>query len=107
MRQIAAVFAFAIIVACKAANSESAATVDPARATDAFMKLIVADKVDEAFKTLRANWPMPSNELDTLTMQTVQQRNLAAPRFGKPLGYTLIREEKLSDFAVRYPVNAD
>lgn len=70
--------------------------------SNAAMELIVEGKVEDAFALLAPNWPLPQNELAALTMSTIQQRNLVESRFGKSLGYQLVREENLSDFAVRY-----
>jgi hypothetical protein len=85
------------------AGAADLSTPAEARAlAESAMKLIVADKINEAFDLLKAQWPLPANEIDTVVLKTVQQRNLAQPRFGKSLGYVLIKEEKVTDLAIRY-----
>jgi hypothetical protein len=90
-------------VACTAAEPASLKTLVEARAVmDQAMALVVKDQVDDAFSQLRPYWAVPSNEIDTIVLKTVQQRNLASPRFGKTLGYGFVKEEKVGDFLARY-----
>jgi hypothetical protein len=85
-----------------ASAADLSTPADTRALAEAAMKLIVVDKINEAFDLLKAQWPVPSNEIDTLVLKTIQQRNLAQPRFGKTLGYAFIKEEKVTDFALRY-----
>ena len=57
------------------------------------MELVAADKIDEAFTKLKAYWPLPANEIDTIVMKTISARNAVGDRYGKTRGYTFIREE--------------
>jgi|SRR5688572_21104340 len=85
------------------AGAAQFATPEAARkATDAAMALIVKDDVAGAFGLLRTYAPLPANEFDVLVQTTIQQRNVVAPRFGKSLGYVFLKEERVSDFLIRY-----
>ena len=78
-------------------------TTDDTRSlTDAVMKLVVADKIDDAFGQLKLYWQLPANELDTVALKTIAMRNTVAERFGRPQSYELVREETAGDFLVRY-----
>jgi hypothetical protein len=91
-----------LLFACSARASDLSTPDDAKALADAAMRLIVSGKIDQAFDLLRPQWPVPSNEIDTVVLKTIQQRNLAEPRFGKTLGYTLTAEEKVKDFGIRY-----
>jgi len=85
------------------AQAASLANITDARAlADSTMALVVAEKIDDAFALLKPHWPLPGNEIDTLVLKTIQQRNVMEPRFGKSLGYVFVREDRIADVAVRY-----
>jgi hypothetical protein len=97
------VLALTLLQCLGVANSAEFASPEAARkALDSTMALVVKDDISGAFKTLRSYWPLPANELDALMQATIQQRNLASPRFGKSLGYVFMQEERVSDFLLRY-----
>jgi len=66
------------------------------------MKLVAADKIDDAFGMLKACWPLAANELDTLVLKTVAMRNTVGDRYGPTTGYAFVREDAVGDFLVRY-----
>jgi len=91
------------LIACGTAGaSDLASPSDTKELANSAMRLIIADKINEAFALLKPHWPMPVSEIDALVLTTIQQRNLVAPRFGKSIGFELVHEEALSDFAIRY-----
>ncbi|MCL9806164.1 hypothetical protein NAT51_11560 [Flavobacterium amniphilum] len=53
------------------------------------------------FKELKPYWPLPDNEMTSLEDKTVQFMELLQSRFGKVEGVSKIKEEKISDFAIR------
>ena len=86
-----------------AAKVQALKTTDDARnLTESVMKLVVADKIDDAFALLKPYWQLPASELDTVVMKTIAMRNTVADRFGRPTAYALVREEPVGDFLVRY-----
>jgi hypothetical protein len=100
MKRMRILLACLAVFGCTAGTSGPGA-IEPKAVADAAMRLVVADKVDEAFAVLKPHWPFPQNEFDTIVLKTIQQRNLLGGRFGKPLAYELIGEEKLSNFGTR------
>ena len=102
MRRTLAVVAILVMFGCGAGASDLSSAAEAKALADSAMQLIVSDKINEAFDLLRAQWPIPSNEIDTIVLKTIQQRNLVEPRFGKTVGYAFVKEEKVSDFFVRY-----
>jgi hypothetical protein len=63
--------------------------------------LFSQNKVSEAFAELTPYWPMPQNELDNLEEKTIQYLNILDGRFGGKIDGLKIREEKISDIAIR------
>ena len=58
-------------------------------------------KYSDFFKELKAYWPLPENEMISLEDKTVQFMELLQSRFGSVEGVSKIKEEKISDFAIR------
>ena len=91
------------VIASGVRAAEHLTTESQARAlAESAMKFISGDKINEAFAVHTPHWPMPKNEIDTLILKTIEQRNVVEPRFGKARGYIFVREEKLGDFVLRY-----
>jgi hypothetical protein len=57
--------------------------------------------MDGIATVVKPYWPFPEDELETLVVQTAQQRNLLAKRLGKSLGFTLVRREIAADTFLR------
>lgn len=81
------------------------------------LKRMVAGDYKGGFDLLKPYWAVPSNEVDTLIIQTMSTRSLVKDRFGKSLGYEFIAQkragksflqivaiEKLERTAIRYSV---
>ena len=58
-------------------------------------------KVSECFKQLSIYWPMPQNEIDGLQENTIKYLNIISERFGKAIGTLKIKDETISDIAIR------
>ncbi len=56
----------------------------------------------EAFDKLKQHWVLPAAEIDGIALKSVALRDTAAERFGKPLGFALVREDKVGDYIIRY-----
>lgn len=59
------------------------------------------NKIPEAFQTLEQYWPLPKNELDALQEKTIKYMNILENRFGKQIGYIKVKDENISDIALR------
>jgi len=81
------------------------------------LKQFVAEDYKAGFELLKPYWVAPTNEIDTLVMQTISTRNAVRERFGKSIGYEFISQqhagksflrflaiEKLQYTAIRYSV---
>lgn len=89
--------------------------VDAKALAEKTMAKFVAEQYKEGFDFLVPYWNAPKNELDTLVMQTIQQRSTVKPRYGASIGYEFIGMksvghsllkltyvEKLENTALRY-----
>ncbi len=70
-------------------------------------------KISKSFEEMKYYWPIPDNEVDDLEQKTTKYLNILEDRMmGKPIGYEKIKEEAISDFAIRetymvkYPISA-
>jgi hypothetical protein len=93
-----------VVTACSSASGAgSFTTVEAARNNiEDAMASVVAGDLNAAFTKFRNYWPMPAAEVSALLEKTIDQRRRLALRFGKPLGYELVDEDKVGDFLVRY-----
>ena len=69
---------------------------------DSTMGLIAADKISTAFEKLKPHMLMPATEVDDLVLKTIKVRSALADRYGPITGYAFVREDKASDFLIRY-----
>lgn len=73
--------------------------------TQNFSKQIVSlfkeNKISQSFEELTPYWPMPENEIESIEGQTIKYLNLIEQRFGKSIGEFKVKNETISDFAVR------
>lgn len=63
--------------------------------------LFQENQVSKAFGTLTPYWPMPLNEIEAIEEKTIKHLNLLEQRFGQSIGYVKIKNETISDIAVR------
>lgn len=59
------------------------------------------NKIPESFQILEQYWPLPKNEMDALQEKTIKYMNILETRFGKRLGVSKIKDENISDIALR------
>ena len=101
MRFVLSALSLLVAGVCWADSATLGNSADIRKVTDAALNLIAEGKIEEAFAKLAPYWPMPENEVSTLVLKTVQQRNLIEPRFGRTLGVEFIGEDRAGDFGVR------
>jgi hypothetical protein len=72
------------------------------RVAETIITQIEMGKEDEAFKQLKAHWPLAPGEIDDLLAHTKDQRKLVKERFGQPLSVEFIRTEEVGSSLVRH-----
>src|ERR1700730_11053239 len=95
-------FALFVALPCIADPSPLQSKPDVRALAESVMKLVAANKIDDAFGKLKPYWPLPPNEVDTLILKTISMRNTVGDRFGPTTGYAFVREDAVGDFLVRY-----
>ena len=92
----------------------------PGLATDAQAKALCASAAEQfgkgdvtgAFKAMSAHWPLPSDELDALAIQSKTKLGLVSARFGSYVGLEHIRSQAAGEsfsrhlFAIKYERHA-
>lgn len=63
--------------------------------------LFSQNKISESFKQLKPYWPLPENELESMEEKTLKYLNLIEERFGKSIGTLKVKNETISDIAIR------
>ena len=73
--------------------------------TEDLSKLVVSHflegEVSQAFEELSKYWPMPANELVSIEEKTIKYLNLLSPRFGEKVDTLKVKNETISDIAIR------
>ncbi|NRD19451.1 hypothetical protein HNV08_05280 [Winogradskyella eckloniae] len=69
--------------------------------SDKVVSLFYQNKISEAFDALAPYWPMPENELTTIEGKTIKYINIIEQRFGQSIGNLKIKNETISDIAIR------
>ena len=59
------------------------------------------NKISESFDQLSPYWPMPQNELESIEEKTIKYLNIIEQRFGKSIGTIKVKNETISDIAIR------
>jgi hypothetical protein len=65
------------------------------------VNLFSKQKISESFDALKPYWPMPENEMVSIELQTIKYMNIIEERYGETLDYLKIKNEMISDFAIR------
>jgi hypothetical protein len=63
--------------------------------------LFIHDSLPEAFEQMYPYWPIPKKELDNLLEKTITTLKNIRERYGDPIGNLKLKEEKISDIALR------
>ena len=64
-------------------------------------RLFEQNEISDAFDVLRPFWPIPENEVDQLEEKTIKYLNLVNQRFGESIGTIKVKNEVISDIALR------
>src|SRR6185295_3254081 len=66
MKRLVCMAALLVVFGCSAGAAPLESPADTRALADAFMKLVVQDKISDAFELIRPQWPIPQSELNTL-----------------------------------------
>jgi len=61
----------------------------------------IENKISESFEQLTPYWPLPQNEIESLEEKTIKYLNIIEQRFGKSIGSLKVKNETISDVAIR------
>lgn len=67
-----------------------------------FLTFMVQEETDKAFDLVENEWPFSISEIQSLESSTIKQLDSVKGRYGKILGYELIKEEKIKDTFIKY-----
>ena len=59
------------------------------------------NKISESFDQLTLYWSIPQNEIESIEEKSIKYLNIIGQRFGKSLGIIKIKNETISDIAIR------
>lgn len=65
------------------------------------VSLFSKNEIPESFEQLKPYWPLPQNEIEPIEEKTIKYLNLIEQRFGKPIGTLKVKNETISDIAIR------
>ena len=65
------------------------------------VSLFKNNKISKAFSELTPYWPMPQNELESIEGNTIKYLNILEQRFGESIGSLKVKNETISDIAIR------
>ena len=69
---------------------------------DSFLNLMVEEDIEQAFDMVEKEWPFSISEIQSLESSTIKQLDSIKGRFGKILGYELIKEDKIKESFIKY-----
>lgn len=72
------------------------------KAAEGIVASIAAENYNGAWKELKPLSVVPATEIDLAMAQLNSQQTAIVQRFGSPIGYEFLREEKLGTSVVRY-----
>ena len=67
-----------------------------------FMSSLQTGEINESFKIIRSYMPIPDLEFANMTAKTEENLLYIEPRFGKLLGYELLKEDTIKEYMIRY-----
>ena len=65
------------------------------------VNLFNENKISLAIEKLAPFWPLPQSELDLFEEKTIKNINVIEQRYGKPVGVLKIKNETISNIAIR------
>lgn len=69
---------------------------------DSFLNFMVEGDIEKAFDMVENEWPFSISEIQNLESSTIKQLDSVKGRYGKVLGYELIKEEVIKDTFLKY-----
>ncbi len=69
--------------------------------SEKIVSLFNDNKISESFDQLSPYWPLPQNEIEALEEKTIKYLNLIEQRFGKSIGTLKVKNESITDIAIR------
>lgn len=69
---------------------------------DDFLTLMIEGDIEKAFDMIGKEWPFSISEIQSLESSTIKQLDSVKGRYGKILGYELIKEEKIKESFLKY-----
>ncbi len=69
---------------------------------NSFLASMVEEDIEKAFDMVENEWPFSISEIQSLESSTIKQLDSVKGRYGKILGYELIKEEKIKDSFIKY-----
>lgn len=63
--------------------------------------LFEKNKISQSFELMTPYWPLPENELISLEEKTIKYLNIIDERFGESIGNLKVKNETISDIAIR------
>ncbi|WP_299104912.1 hypothetical protein [uncultured Winogradskyella sp.] len=95
-------FLFSAISISLSGQEKHLKTVNEAQElSDKVVSLFYQNKITEAFDALIPYWPMPENELMAIEEKTIKYLNIIEQRFGESIGNVKVKNETISDIAIR------
>ncbi|PWG06247.1 hypothetical protein [Polaribacter aquimarinus] len=102
MRQIIILLAFLLSSYGFSAQTENLKNVsETQKISKRVANLFKENKITLAFNELKPYWPLPSNELESLEEKTIKYINIIESRFGKSINFLKVKNETISDIAIR------
>jgi hypothetical protein len=97
---VAALVACCLLIEPAAAEEKSASQSledsHAARAfTDAFMDLVLEERIQDAFDSATAYWSASRAQIGSLVIQTIRQREAVLPTYGEKVGSEFVREDRV------------
>lgn len=92
----------ALVAMEQAQISKLATESDLKQLVEKVMNKFVSENYKGGFDLLSPHWKMPSNEIDTLLMQTITQRSAVKPRYGASLGHEFVSKSQVGSSFIRF-----
>lgn len=65
------------------------------------VELFAKNKISQSLNQLAPYWPLPESEIEQIEDKTIKYLNIVEQRFGKSIGTLKVKNETISDIAIR------
>jgi hypothetical protein len=65
------------------------------------VSLFSKNEIAESFDLITPYWPLPQNEIESLEEKTIKYLNIIEQRFGNSIGTLKVKNETISDIAIK------